>query len=132
MQNNSEFDLSLSTQDLGLSLDVGPILGDLRRLSPEESERALADAIRQKALVNVDILSEILMEKAMDPTASAKVVGDTLEANYKMSGLAVKNAIKEPPMSVSITINGIKSVDSAPVVTLENPTQEALESTDGD
>jgi hypothetical protein len=102
---DTDFDLTTTTQELGFSLDVGPIIGDLRRLSPEESERALADQIRQKALVNVDVLSEILMTKAMDPTAGSKLVTDALDANYKMSGLAVKNAIKEVASAVTININ---------------------------
>lgn len=131
MQTNLDFDhdVKIPATDLGFSLEQGPIQGDLRRLSPEESERALADAIRQKALVNVDLLSEILMEKAVDPTASSKLIGDALEANYKLSGLAAKNVVKEPPMAVSITINGIStaSIQDAAVVTIENPTQEALD-----
>jgi hypothetical protein len=120
MQTTLDHDIALPASELGFSLDQGPIVGDIRRLSPEDSERALADAIRQKALVNVDLLSEILMEKAIAPEASSKLIGDALEANYKMSGLAAKNVAKEPPMAVSITINGIKTVDSAPVVTIEN------------
>ena len=127
MQTSSDHDVALPAPELGFSLDVGPITGDLRRLSPDESERALADAIRQKALVNVDLLAEILTEKAIDPTASSKLISDALEANYKLSGLAAKNVVKEPPMAVSITINGIKTVESEPVVTIENPPQDSTD-----
>ena len=127
---DTDFDLALPAQELGFSLDQGPIVGDLRRLSPEDSERALADQIRQKALVNVDLLSEIMMHKAMVPEASSKTIGDALEANYKMSGLAAKNVHKEPAMAVSITINGISSnsLKDVPVITIEQP----QEITDGD
>jgi hypothetical protein len=118
-------DIALPASDLGFLVPTGPIKGDLPLTSEMESEAALSEFIRQKALVNVNVLSDILVLKAMDPTASSKLIGDALEANYKLSGLAVKNAAKEAPMAVTISINGIKTIDEAPVITIEHGEEPA-------
>ena len=111
---------------LGFHTTVAPISDVVHLLSSEDAEKALTEAIRQKALVNVDILSEEFMRRAVDPTASAKLVGDALEANYKLSGLAAKHAPKDLPTQVSITINGIRTLEDTPVLTVHQPPPPAI------
>lgn len=84
----------------------GPIPDTQLVLSDADLERQLAESIRQKALVHVDVINEILVLRAIDPTSSVKTLVDTLDANYKLSGLAAKNLAKEvTAAAVSITIN---------------------------
>jgi hypothetical protein len=84
----------------------GPIPNVHLDLSPAELEKQLTESIRQKALVHVDVISELLALRAVDPAASVKTLVDTLDANYKLSGLAAKNLAKEvAAAAVSITIN---------------------------
>jgi hypothetical protein len=117
-----DYDIAVPADDLGFLLPKPPIGGPPELLSSSDLEQNLIEAIRQKALVNVDFLSELLMERAVEPAASSKLIGDTLEANYKLSGLAAKNAAKEaatPPMQVSIVINGFKTVEAPVVQTID-------------
>lgn len=91
---------------LGFELPRPPITDAPRPISAQEEEQNLTESIRQKALVNVDVINEILVLRAIDPTSSVKTLVDTLDANYKLSGLAAKNLAKEvTAAAVSITIN---------------------------
>lgn len=97
-----------SAASLGFVVPPGPgPIPDIQLvLSDADLERQLAESIRQKALVHVDVLSEILVLRATDSTASVKTVVDALDMNYKLSGLAAKNLAKEvAAATVSITIN---------------------------
>jgi len=103
-------------KSLGFELPRPPIAADPRPLSAQEEEQNLTESIRQKALVNVDVINEILVLRAIDPTSSVKTLVDTLDANYKLSGLAAKNLAKEvAAAAVSITIN-MPSKDTAPKI----------------
>jgi len=103
-------------KSLGFELSRPPIAADPRPLSAQEEEQNLTESIRQKALVNVDVINEILVLRAIDPTSSVKTLVDTLDANYKLSGLAAKNLAKEvAAAAVSITIN-MPSKDTAPKI----------------
>ena len=98
----------LSAETLGFHTPAGPgpIPDVALPLSSVDLEKQLTESIRQKALVHVDIISELLAERATDPSASVKTLVDTLDANYKLSGLAAKNLAKEVvSAAVSITIN---------------------------
>jgi hypothetical protein len=121
----TDFDTTQPATKLGFTLPVGPISKDLPPISDVLDAETLTELIKQKALVNVDVLSEILMTKAINPAASAKVVVDALDANYKLSGLAAKNVAKELAGIVSITIN-MPSKTTAPKV-IEGATTEVEE-----
>ena len=101
-----EYTGTAHSSELGFDTVVGPIPLPRQPLSEEEEERALGDAIRQKSLVRVDVLSEILLKRAIQSEASVKTVVDAIEVSYKLSGLASKNAPKvDSAQHVSITIN---------------------------
>lgn len=121
----TDFDTAAPSTKLGFTLPVGPISKDLPPLSDPLDAETLTEIIKQKALVNVDVLSEILMTKAISPAASAKVVVDALDANYKLSGLAAKNVAKELAGIVSITIS-MPSKSSPPKI-IEGATTEIEE-----
>jgi len=123
-----DYDTVAPSTDLGFVLPVGPISKDLPPLSEETDEKALSDLIRQKALVNVNVLSEILTMKAVNPAASGKLLVDALDANYKLSGLAAKNVAKELAGIVSITINMPSRAAAPKVITgevVEVPQEES-------
>lgn len=100
-----DYDVATPAEHLGFLLKRGPIPIEPPVLSEPQAERLLGEIIRQKALVHVDLLSEKLYNKAIAPTATARVIADALDANYKLSGLAAKNVAKEIAGMVSITIN---------------------------
>lgn len=111
-----DYDTIAPAVDLGFALPTGPISGVPPTLSETDAEKFLSEFIRQKALVNVDILAEKLTKRAVDDAASVKTLVDALDANYKLSGLAAKNLAKEVVGGlVSITIN-MPSKDSSPLV----------------
>lgn len=102
---NIDFDTASPATELGFSIPVGPIPTDLPPISDITDAEFLSELIKQKALVNVDILTNILTTRAVNPTASVKTVVDALDANYKLSGLAAKGMVKELAAAVSIVIN---------------------------
>ena len=50
------------------------------------------DRARNKAAIHLELLAERLTEKALDPVASVKTMLDAAEFNYKLSGLAGRQA----------------------------------------
>ena len=69
-----DYDTVAPATNLGFTLPVGPISKDLPPLSDETDAEFLTELIRQKALVNVNVLSEILTTKAINPAATNKTV----------------------------------------------------------
>lgn len=64
-------------------------------LNEDADADMLAEVIRQKSLVRVNALSDLLAERAGDPTASSKLLLDTIEQNIKLSGITAKQQAKE-------------------------------------
>lgn len=102
---NLDFDTTSPACELGFAIPSGPIPTNLPPASDITDVEFLAELIKQKALVNVDILNNILTKRAVSPAASVKTVVDALDANFKLSGLAAKGVAKELAAAVSITIN---------------------------
>lgn len=110
---NTDFDTTSPASELGFAVPAGPIPTDLPPISDVTDAEFLTELIKQKALVNVDILANILTKRAVTPQASVKTVVDALDANYKLSGLAAKGVAKELAAAVSIVIN-MPSKDTPP------------------
>lgn len=121
-----DYDTVAPSTNLGFTLPVGPISKDLPPLSDDTDAEFLTELIRQKALVNVNVLSEILTTKAINPAASNKTVVDAFDANYKLSGLAAKAVAKELTGLVSITIN--MPSKATPARTIEGTSEVVVDS----
>lgn len=68
---------------------------DLPPLNETTDADLLAEVIRQKSLARVNELSDLLAERAADPTASSKLLLDTIEQNIKLSGITAKQQARE-------------------------------------
>lgn len=79
-----------------------------KRVAEPEREDWLATAIRQKALVNVDRLNNLIMRAALDASAPLRTRMDVLDQQIKLSGAAARNQAKESvagaTFSIQITI----------------------------
>lgn len=78
------------------------------KVAEPEREEWLANAIRQKALANVDHLNDLIMASALDATAPLRTRMDVLDQQIKLSGAAARNQAKESvagaTFSIQITI----------------------------
>lgn len=92
-----QHDTALPSTALGFGPTVGPIIdaASLPVLNETTDADVLAEAIRQKSLVRVDHLSDLLAARAIDPSATSKLLLDTIEQNIKLSGLTAKQQAKE-------------------------------------
>lgn len=77
--------------------------------TPTENDRAHAERCMEQArLLAATYLPELLttmVEKALDPTATPKVVLDAADFTYRVSGMAKKQEDKPAGPGFSITIN---------------------------
>lgn len=122
--------MNATAEELGFTTPVPLIAGQdpMTPLSDADVEKQLSEAIRQKALVHVDVLSEMMYARAIQPETSARTLLDTIETNIKLAGLSAKRAAEENAgAGVSITINIPSQIASAPnrVITVqaEQPTE---------
>ena len=116
--------MNATAEELGFTTPTALIAAPdpMTPLSDADVEKQLSDAIRQKALVHVDVLSEMMYERAIQPETSARTMLDTIETNIKLAGLSAKRAAEENAgAGVSITINIPSQVASAPnrVITVQ-------------
>jgi hypothetical protein len=70
-------------------------MANLPAVTPQDAALALENA-RLKAAVHLDLLSEELARRALDPVASVKTIHEAAEFNYKLSGLAAKQTAAAP------------------------------------
>ena len=119
-----DYDTVQPSTALGFTLPAGPIPAVLPPLSEDEDAEFLAELIRQKALVNVNTLNDVLTLRAVNPASTARVLVDALDANYKLSGLAAKNQAKEAVGgTVSITINMPSKATAPRIISGDTPAE---------
>jgi len=73
---------------------------------PSNTEAAASlERARNKAAVHLELLAEKLTEKSLDPAATVKTMLDAAEFNYKLSGLAGKQAPAPTGGGMKVTFN---------------------------
>lgn len=97
---------------------------------PSDSDRKFAESslerARLQAAAYLPQLLDIMVEKALDPTATPKSVQDAAEFTYKVSGLSGKQEQKQSTgATIVFNLSGGKQITVSKGVTVEPEDQRA-------